>query len=1159
MRCDACETENRADRKFCRECGTTLAPTCPTCGAANEAGDKFCGNCGSSLDGESARVPGADRASEAEVRLVSVLFADLVGYTSLSETKDSEDIRDLLTAYFDRSREIIERFGGTVDKFIGDAVMGMWGATQVREDDAERAVRASLELVDMVAAMGEELGIDGLTLRAGVNSGTTSVGSGGNERGLIVGDLVNVASRLQSLAEPGAVFVGAATHDASVGAIDYLALGERSVKGKSDPVVAYRAVRVSGMLGASGGADVRKPPFVDREREMRLLKDTLAAVESENRGHLVSIVGEGGIGKSRLAEEFQNYIDGLADDIYWHEGRSPSYGEGVTFWALGEMVRRRCGIREGDDPAAERTRLRTTVAEYVSTADDRVFIEPRLAGLLGLAEMPPGGRSELFSALRLFFQHIAAVGPTVLVFEDLHWADAGLLEFIAELVERSTRSPLLVVTLARPDLLERVPRWGSQLRATTSVRLGPMTRDDLAAMLAEYVPGVDEQVIGLIAERAAGFPLYAVEMVRALSTSGELETVGGEFRFTGDPDEVSLPESLQAVIGARLDRLESGDRALLQDAAVLGQSFPLESMMVLRAGDADEVASGLQRLMQLEILDIEDDPRSPERGQYTFVQSLIREVAYRRLSRQDRRAKHLALATHFARHEDPELAGFVAAHYMGAYEATPDGPEREAMVDKALAVLTAAAARAASFHSSRQAMDLLDQAIALTDDPVRQAGLRLEAIRPARSAAALDRGVAYADAAREYYERVGDIAGVRAATAGRADLFNSSRRADEALAAIGPVYLEMQAVDTVEDVAVAAEAARAYMLVGRSDESLRAVDRMLDTAADLGQTELILEGLTTKATALAQAGRSVEARVLFAGVIEEAERHGLVFSAARSLNNLIAVSIDLASFEELQGLGYRLIELCERAGLYAWTDQVVADTAEACIDVAAYEEASSLLDSRDPATLSPDVGIQFEANRGSIGWMQDGSFESLGQAIAAFAHFDVETDPQWRERWDGAKAKLYTAAGDWENAFATGMSREGTFSSLGFQQALFAAAWLGDVGKVEQVEAAIAAARHTVEGLDSYAAGVRLALQGEHDEATVLLSDVVESWSTAGYDDLVPRLRVVFSLLLRHHDDAAAEAGRSVREWLVATGSMGLLEAWGAALPTETTLAETAG
>ena len=251
MRCDACGTENRADRRFCRECGTTLAVTCTACGAANEAGDKFCGNCGASLDVESMPVPAESHAAVAEVRLVSVLFADLVGYTSLSETKDSEDVRDLLTVYFDRSREIIERFGGSVDKFIGDAVMGVWGATPGREDDAQRAVRAALELVDMVSALGDEVGIDDLQLRAGVNSGQTSVGPGGNEKGLVVGDLVNVASRLESLAAAGTVNVGAATERSPTRRhrlrVPGRAVAEGQVRGRA------------GLAGAPGGRHGGQP------------------------------------------------------------------------------------------------------------------------------------------------------------------------------------------------------------------------------------------------------------------------------------------------------------------------------------------------------------------------------------------------------------------------------------------------------------------------------------------------------------------------------------------------------------------------------------------------------------------------------------------------------------------------------------------------------------------------------------------------------------------------------------------------------------------------------------------------------------------------------------------------------------------------------------
>jgi hypothetical protein len=437
--------------------------------------------------------------------------------------------------------------------------------------------------------------------------------------------------------------------------------------------------------------------------------------------------------------------------------------------------------------------------------------------------------------------------------------------------------------------------------------------------------------------------------------------------------------------------------------------------------------------------------------------------------------------------------------------------------------------------------------------------LRLEAIWPARSAAALERGLAYADGALDYYKEIGDTAGVRSATAGRANLYNSLRRADDALASIEATYLHMDAVGTVEDVAVAAEAARAYMLVGRFDEALAAVESMLDTAADLGQTEYVLEGLTTKATALAQAGRVVEARVLFAGVIEEAERHGLVFTAARSLNNLISVLVDSASFEDLRTMGDRLLELAERAGLYAWGDQVAADAAEALIEVAAYAEATAMLDSRDPATLGSDVAMHYEALRCSVGWLRDGSAESLEQAFIALAHFDAETDPQWRERWDGSKAWMHCVAGNWDEAFGAGISAGTLFSSGGLVQALFAAAWLGDLEKAKRVEAAIAAADNVVAGLDQYAAAVRLALSGEPDEAAVLLSDLIEAWSVAGYDSLVPRLRVVFSLLLREHDEAAIAAGRDAREWMMATGSRGLLEAWGAALPAETPLAGTAG
>ncbi|MEE8375233.1 MAG: adenylate/guanylate cyclase domain-containing protein, partial [Acidimicrobiia bacterium] len=407
--CSNCGASNLESQKFCGECGHALAVTCSN-GHENPAEQRFCGECGEELAGGSASSEPSPADEPGQRRLISVLFADLVGFTTFSESRDPEEVRAMLTRYFDRSREVIESFGGEVDKYTGDAVTAFWGAHQTQEDDAERAVRAALELVSAVGVLGEELGIPDLMLRAGVLTGEASVGSGGNEKGLVVGDIVNTAARLQSIAEPNTVFVGDATHALTSSGIRYESAGEHNLKGKTEPVTAWRALDIASEVGGRGRAESLEAPFVGREDELRLLKDAIHATSREGRARLVSIVGEAGIGKSRLAWELQKYTDGLTDAFLVHEGRSPSYGEGVTFWALGEMVRQRARIAEGDDPLKSRTRLRTAVAEYISDPDEQKRIEPRLAGLLGLGEMPAGDRSELFSALRVFYQRMTENG-----------------------------------------------------------------------------------------------------------------------------------------------------------------------------------------------------------------------------------------------------------------------------------------------------------------------------------------------------------------------------------------------------------------------------------------------------------------------------------------------------------------------------------------------------------------------------------------------------------------------------------------------------------------------------------------------------------------------------------------------------------------------------
>src|SRR5579875_3217791 len=339
MECPGCKAENRPGRRFCSQCGTALALACPACGAENQPEDRFCGECGSALTaGGSAGVaaPALLRspAPVAERRLVSVLFADLVGFTTLSERRDPEAVRELLSGYFDRSRQIIERHGGTVEKFIGDAVMAVWGTPVAREDDAERAVRAALALTQTVGALGDEVGMPGLKLRAGVLTGNAAVEVGAEGEGMVLGDTVNTASRLQSLAAPGSVLVDDVTRRASEAAIAYEDAGTHQVKGREQPVRAWTALRVvAGAGGARRGAGL-EAPLVGRDRELTAVTQASDDSAHEGRAKLVAVVGDAGSGKSRLLWEFFKYMDGIQEVRWWHQGRCLSYGEGVAYWAL---------------------------------------------------------------------------------------------------------------------------------------------------------------------------------------------------------------------------------------------------------------------------------------------------------------------------------------------------------------------------------------------------------------------------------------------------------------------------------------------------------------------------------------------------------------------------------------------------------------------------------------------------------------------------------------------------------------------------------------------------------------------------------------------------------------------------------------------------------
>jgi len=1160
VQCPSCGLTNDATARFCSECGTKLALVCPN-GHEVAADAKFCSECGTLVAdgpvGVSATPASADAGtvvqapSDAERRLVSVLFADLVGFTPYSESRDPEEVRSMLTVYFDRARVILERFAGSVEKFIGDAVMAVWGAVAAHEDDAERAVRAALELVDMIDGLGDEIGVPDLTLRAGVLTGEALVGPGGNEKALVVGDLVNTASRLQSIAEPGTVAIGESTFRMVESAIACESLGEKDMKGKSSPVAVYRAVRVISERGGRGKASGLEAPFVGREDEFRFLKDQLHGTGRDHRARLVSIVGEAGIGKSRLAAELSRYVDGLAEGFFWHRGRSPSYGEGLTFWALGEMVRRRAGIAEGEEVHKSRIKLRTSVAEFVPDPDEQKWIEPRLAGLLGLDDMPAGDRTELFAAMRTFFQRIADRGTTVLVFEDLQWADAGLVDFVEELVDRSRSLPIFVLTLTRPDLLETRPGWGSGGSSLLSVHLSPLAEPSMRDLVAGLAPGMPDDAVELIAARAAGVPLYAVEFVRMLLAGGDLVREGEQFRLVGDLGELTVPESLQAVIGARLDRLDPADRELVQDGAVLGQTFTIEGLSVLRGDEPTEIEERLRDLVHRELLEVETDPKSPERGQYKFVQSLIREVAYSRLTREKRRDRHLKVAEYYDQFDDVEKAGMVASHYLDAYRASPAGAEAEALAERARYALREAAARAADLQSHAQALALCKQALDITEEAADQAKLWMRAAEAAnRALLEEDEAVDYARRALEYYQGEGNEDGIIRAATLLAHVFNDHARGDEAPPVLEPVYERLPSIETPDQIALGAELARSYMQTGSFEKSIETAERVLLPAEQLELDAIVVDTLITRGTALGDLGRPKEGIAILQGAIRLAENYDLPHAVLRALYNLARAQRpdDAHAAADAES---RVYDYALRVGDTVGILDGIIDEAINRTDEGDLESAAAVLDETDPDLLNDLFRAWYGYFRARIDAL-GGDQSKWEECEHHLTFWDDSTAPAsvvgyriWTAIYRGHYETAYelSTTSEWDPPYPSRL-----------YGAVYAAAWLGDRERVAETVSKLTAhpgRGRRMRGLRLFADAAERSLAGDTDAAIELFGNAIDLWSQTAPRLELTLLQATFAKLVGREHPEARVASESAHAWIMTKGFTGLLPALAAGLPPE--------
>jgi class 3 adenylate cyclase/tetratricopeptide (TPR) repeat protein len=1157
--CSNCGTENEAGRKFCGECATRLAAICPACGASNSPTAKFCGECATPLGAWASPSPaGVGRADAsargpapvAELRLVSVLFADLVGFTTLAEGRDAEDTRDLLSRYFDLSRDVIGRYGGTVEKFIGDAVMAVWGAPVAREDDAERAVRAGLELVDAVRTLGSSI-----QARCGVLTGEAAVTIGAVGQGMVAGDLVNTASRLQSVAPAGTVLVGEATERAASRAIAFEPAGEQVLKGKAAPVPAWRALRVVAERGGRGRSDALEAPFVGRDDELRLLKDLFHATGRESRTRLVSVIGPAGIGKSRLAWEFTKYLDGLVEAVWWHDGRSPAYGDGISFWALGEMVRERAGLLETDDEEATRAKIAETLATHVPDPEERRWIEPALLTLLGVESA--AASEQLFGAWRTFFERLAATAPVVMVFEDHHFADAGLLDFVDHLLEWSRNVPIYVVTLSRPELLERRPNWGAGKRSFTSIFLEPLPAAAMRELLAGLVPGLPAAAVTTIVDRADGVPLYAVETVRMLLAEGRLALEGGSYRPVGDLATLAVPETLTALIASRLDGLTPEDRALVSDAAVLGQSFTLAGLSAVSGITTSELEPRLLALVRRELLTLQADARSPERGQYAFVQALIREVAYNTLAKRDRKTRHLAAARFFESLETDELAGGLAGHYVAAYRNAPEGPEADALAAQARIALRAAAERAINLGSPSQAVTFLDLARDVTRDETELAQL-LETAGSAASDAGL--GEIAEDRLRNAVglrRALGDPDATAGATALLGATLVGSLRAEAALALLEAAAAELpdggrepagRAIGS-GSVALLAQLSRAYFFRDEHHRAIEVADRALAAGEQLDLVAVVSDVLITRGSALTHIGRPYEGLGAIRAGIDLAEEHGLVSTALRGRLNLGVLAQDpRTSFEAAE----TALAVATRFGLRGFVRTLVGNLAAAALEVGEWDRAiREVAAARDE---SPD-----ELARNYLGW--------AGVTFGAWRGDDVAAEVSHLAAWaegfgesgardavHGLQAEIAFGAGDFPLACDEWMIFAATDvlnAPVAFFYAGLAALMASDA---RRAAAALAAQEHTARHGRLHALDGRLlraglaALDGRHTDALREARAVSGEYGRLG---LPWRQALAAVMLLSTIGAGEAEvrgAAESARETLARLGAKPFLERLDAAL-----------
>ena len=941
--------------------------TCPRCGEQSADEARFCSSCGEPLGG------GTERRQER--KYATALFADLVGSTALIESEDPEVVQTVVGEAFDRLTQELTRYGGLVEKFMGDAVLAIYGVPRAHEDDAERAVRAALEMQATLSELNRTFKRDGrpeLAMRIGIESGEVLVDqdrvSGIRDR-MLTGDAVNVAARLQGVARPGRIVVGPASFATTKEVIEYRELPALDLKGKREAVPAWEALRVRAKQRGERPQLGMEAPLVGRDEELTVLQETFHRVQREGRPALVTVVGPAGVGKSRLVRELKNHVEALPEFVYWRRGRSLAYGS-TSYSALADAIKAQCEILEDDATDVIVKKVEEAVRELFGD----IAIAPQIRSLVGAGDASTFARDDLFDAWRRFLERLAARYPLTLVFEDIHWADAGLLDFIDHLADFA-QGPILTVALARPELLDVRPTWSGGKRNAATLYLDPLTGVEAQEMVAKLLPGGADsrQLREAIAARSEGNPLFVEEIVRKLIDDGVLRASAVDgWEVPEAPGPIELPRSIQALVAARIDVVPDDEKRVLQDASVVGRVFWEGAVAAVSGQPVTTVRELLGRLRLRELI-VPIDPSSfSDEREFTFRHGLLRDGAYDSLPKSLRAEKHekvAAWAIGRAGERAEEFAELVATHHLAAdtyLEQLGSTGEQRAEVRRAASAWSRTAGdRALSVWLSVEAARWYQESLRLADALDLPAAQRAELARSLTLASfgslAIEVTEAACRRALALFEEVGDHLGEGWAHAWLLLILLPEVRLDEAR------LHGDRAVELLEPLGPTRELAEALRVRGqflwRTGELAEAEvcsRRAAALASELGATEIHAAAIHDLAIELTQSGRTGEGVATMKEAFELAKTVDDPLNLQRIYNNYASTLTDYASdFEGARAIGEEGLKHAERSGGLGWTAWIRGSLGELATVTGDLPRAESLVRrSIDEAEAAADASLK---------------------------------------------------------------------------------------------------------------------------------------------------------------------------------------------------------